>query len=228
MKPQRNIALTLILALSLVACSSDGEQRSDAGDGAPGSATTPPRISPDAGPFVFTWIDEDGEFNIAQQINEIPENRRAFVRVQDPSRPPSESDQVWIADLSELQGGQYPVRSLARAEFESRGGSRPESLTPPPTKNTPTTATPAQASEQRVVMYMTSTCPVCHRARRWLTQNNISFVERNIERDAEAARELREKASRQGVSARGVPVFDINGRLIAGFDQAALSRALGR
>jgi glutaredoxin len=175
------------------------------------------------GPLVLTWIDEQGTFQLATTINEIPEKRRALVRVQDPRRPPTGAAEVWVTDLRQPQEGGYPLRSMARAAFEKLGARRPAATKPPPTGDGGVAA-PALAG--RVVMYVSSTCPVCHRARTWLTQRGVPFVERNIERDRQAAQELQAKARRQGVAANGVPVFDINGRLIPGFDERLLGRLL--
>jgi glutaredoxin len=75
-------------------------------------------------------------------------------------------------------------------------------------------------------MYATRHCPVCKTARRWLLDNKIPYVEKDVERNQAAARELAQKAKAQGFVASGVPVFDVRGRLLPGFDPAALKAML--
>ena len=73
-----------------------------------------------------------------------------------------------------------------------------------------------------VLVYTTPTCPHCRSAKRFLTERRIPFREIDVTRSSQAAAELQRKSGQTGV-----PVIDVNGRLIVGFDQARLVRALG-
>ena len=77
-----------------------------------------------------------------------------------------------------------------------------------------------------VVLYSTAWCGYCKKARRWLKSKGVAFEERDIERDPEALAELVEKARAIGVRPRGVPVLDVGGRLVLGWDPSALEQAL--
>jgi glutaredoxin len=77
-----------------------------------------------------------------------------------------------------------------------------------------------------VVVYITSTCPVCAQALSYLKSRSISFTAKDIGKDRQAALELARKAAQAGVQATGVPIFDVGGELIKGFDRRRLSRAL--
>ena len=77
-----------------------------------------------------------------------------------------------------------------------------------------------------VVLYGTSWCGSCKKAREWLTRKGVSFVDRDIEKDADAAAELARKAQAAGVQPRGVPVIDVRGKLILGFDPRQIDQAL--
>jgi glutaredoxin len=59
-------------------------------------------------------------------------------------------------------------------------------------------------------------------AKEFLKQNGIPFEEKNVGVDQEAAKEMMEKTGQMGV-----PVLDIDGEIIVGFDREAISRALG-
>lgn len=60
-------------------------------------------------------------------------------------------------------------------------------------------------------------------AEKYLTDKNVSYTEKNIEQDAAAHKELMEKL---GGNFRGVPVIDIDGELILGFDRPKIDAAL--
>lgn len=222
-------AFVVAAGLSLAAsCSRDESDEPGAGGDGDAAATRAPVVAADGGgPLVFTWVDEEGEYHIASSRSEIPEDRRALVRVQDPSVPPGDPGTVWVADLREPRGGRFPVRPMKREQFDRSPRPRPAPAKAPgsaPSKRGPASG---EAAATTVVMYSTSTCPVCRQARRWMTEQGISFVERDIGRDQAAAQQLQQKAQQQGVSARGVPVFEIKGRLIPGFDRQAIKGALG-
>jgi glutaredoxin 3 len=81
----------------------------------------------------------------------------------------------------------------------------------------------AQMRRVPVAMYMTHWCPHCRRARAWLKDNGYSFVELDVERDPRAAAIL------QALNPRGsVPVFDVDGLVVIGFDPDMLHEAIRR
>jgi len=78
-----------------------------------------------------------------------------------------------------------------------------------------------------VVLYGTTWCGFCARARRWLREHRIAFADKDVERDPDAAQELNRKAAAAGRRASGVPVIDVHGTLVMGFDVPELERLLG-
>jgi glutaredoxin len=72
-----------------------------------------------------------------------------------------------------------------------------------------------------VVLYTTSWCPYCRKARDYLRSRGIDFIEYDIEKDKEAAVRKRQLDGRGGV-----PFAIINGRSISGFSASAYERAL--
>jgi glutaredoxin len=93
--------------------------------------------------------------------------------------------------------------------------------------NEPATVTRvADANTNDVILYMTSWCGYCRKAGAFLNARKVFFTEKNIEEDPEASKELAQKAARAGVKPQGVPVIDVRGKLVLGFDQNALDRAL--
>jgi glutaredoxin-like YruB-family protein len=78
------------------------------------------------------------------------------------------------------------------------------------------------ATARNVVVYTGPGCPACGVLKSYLRRNGVAFREVDISRDARAADRI---ARRSGQMA--VPQTDINGRLVVGFDRAALDRLLG-
>ena len=75
---------------------------------------------------------------------------------------------------------------------------------------------------KNVIVYSTPTCPWCTKAKSYLKSNNIEFVEKDVAQDQEAAVEMVEKSGQ-----RGVPVLDIDGDIIIGFDRENIDKILG-
>lgn len=73
----------------------------------------------------------------------------------------------------------------------------------------------------KVVVYSTSMCPWCYKAKEFLKANKIKFEDKNVGDDKEAREEMIEKSGQMGV-----PVIDINGKIIVGFDVEAIKKAL--
>ena len=75
---------------------------------------------------------------------------------------------------------------------------------------------------KNVKVYSTPTCPFCTRAKQFLKDNNIEFENIDVSANQEMAQEMVDKSGQMGV-----PVLDIDGKVIVGFDKDAIKRALG-
>jgi glutaredoxin len=75
-------------------------------------------------------------------------------------------------------------------------------------------------------VYGASWCSACHQAAAYLTRRHVAFVEKDIEQDAAAAQEMREKAQRAGVATGSIPILDVRGHVMVGFSAEAIDRAL--
>jgi len=75
----------------------------------------------------------------------------------------------------------------------------------------------------RPVIFSTSTCSWCRRAKRYFREKGVSFKEINVERDPAAARDLVKKTGQSGV-----PVIKIGGAWIVSFDKERIDRELDR
>lgn len=83
--------------------------------------------------------------------------------------------------------------------------------------------TPDSTKHQpKVLVFTTPTCPWCVRVKRYLTEQKITFREVDVSRDQAAARDLVRRTGQMGV-----PVVEIGGRPVIGFDKQRIDRMLG-
>ncbi len=75
---------------------------------------------------------------------------------------------------------------------------------------------------KKVKVYSTPTCPYCIRAKQFLKDNNIEFEDVDVSQDQAQADEMVEKSGQIGV-----PVLDIDGNIIVGFDKEEIKKSLG-
>ncbi|MCX6772601.1 MAG: glutathione S-transferase N-terminal domain-containing protein [Candidatus Micrarchaeota archaeon] len=73
-----------------------------------------------------------------------------------------------------------------------------------------------------IVVYSTKTCPYCVIAKRYLNERGVKYTDYDVGADQNKAFEMLTKSGQMGV-----PVLDINGSVIIGFDRMAIDRALG-
>jgi len=75
---------------------------------------------------------------------------------------------------------------------------------------------------KKVIVYSSNFCPWCDKAKEFLNENNVEFEERNVQENPDYGKEMQEKTGQLGV-----PVIDIDGKIIIGFNVGALKEALG-
>lgn len=78
-------------------------------------------------------------------------------------------------------------------------------------------------AEKKVIIYSTDWCAFCKQTEKYLDSKNVAWVDYDIEKDAVANDEMLKKI---GGNFRGVPVIDIDGEIILGFDRKKINSAL--
>lgn len=76
--------------------------------------------------------------------------------------------------------------------------------------------------DKKVKIYSTPTCPFCIRTKQFLKDNNIVFEDIDVSANQEKAQEMIQKSGQMGV-----PVLDIDGEIIVGFDKERIKSTLG-
>lgn len=208
------------------------------------------------GRFLFTYVEPSGAFATTDKPEIIPEIARTVVRVIDPAQTKSRDAQtVYVVDVNELlSSGKAAARPLAREAFETgalaqlppgdssrladRGGAPGQNRAPAPVPQAGAGlaasgpradgGAPASPPGQPVVtIYGTSWCGACRTARQYFADRKIPFADKDVEADAEAAKELSRKAARFGIPTDRVPILEVRGRMLLGFDRARVEALLG-
>lgn len=78
-------------------------------------------------------------------------------------------------------------------------------------------------NSSKVIVYSTTWCAFCHTEMQWLDRLGVEYQSKDVEADESIMNELKEK---NGGNFQGVPVTDIAGDIILGFDRPKLQAAL--
>ena len=72
-----------------------------------------------------------------------------------------------------------------------------------------------------VTVYSANWCAFCHASKQYLDKLGIKYEDRDVEKDPEAGKEAVGKSGQMGI-----PVIDIDGTIIVGFDRPKIDFAL--
>lgn len=245
----RTRALAMALGASLlgVACKKPSADKATDPSTTPKPNTLPElEVRADTPNLLLTWIDDKGDFHVAQKPADVPTEGRAKVRVVVTNREEGTGALVYVTNLDETNAtGAYRLKTMPRAEWEELGASkrkaRLEALAPStapsagaapggePADGKPADAQPgakAPASGIVAIIYGADWCKPCHDAERYLKQRGATVIKKNIDNNEVAAEEMQKKLARAGRSGASIPVIDIMGQIQVGFSPAALEEAL--
>jgi glutaredoxin len=114
------------------------------------------------------------------------------------------------------EDGTYSCRPVSRFKFERdllREPGNVSKVLPPECKEL------TDSPKDRVILYSAVWCGVCKATAEFLRKEGIPYEEKDVEKDAGAQQELACKALKTGKKINGVPVLDIGGTLLLGFDR---------
>jgi len=74
-----------------------------------------------------------------------------------------------------------------------------------------------------IKIYSTPSCPYCHLAKEYLKEKNIDFEDINVAEDEQSLKEMVEKSGQMGV-----PVIEVDGQIMIGFNRAELDKILAK
>jgi glutaredoxin len=200
-------------------------------------APPPVVVKSDTEGLLLTWIDDKGDFHVETRVADVPLMGRDAVRVVDPNKDSSaHGDRIYVVDLRQARpDGTFPVRSMGRAEFEALAVARREktgptlaNAGPSPFAATDTSASADPAPRPLVIIYGAEWCGACHEAARYFKKKGVPFVEKDVEKDQAAEREMEQKLVKNGLRGGSIPIIDVRGKVMVGFNAEAIEAALGQ
>jgi len=241
MSRRRNAACALILLAVLAGC----HKKAVPGAATDPAATTLPVVTDTTTGLMLTWLDEKGEFHTGEKVEDVPMVGRDQVRVMDPAADDgSDPDRIFVVDLRTAGAdGKYPVRAMKRLDYDalaeglrrktgptlasthSGGDPAPGAAADGGAKQA--TLDPSGLLKPAVIVYGASWCGACHKAMAYMKKKGIAFIDKDIEKDEGAEREMRSKMARAGVNTGSIPILDVRGKIIVGFSEESLDAALG-
>lgn len=215
-------ALALISALAALSCTPDAPPAPRSA--AKGSEMVAATVTYDGkAPAVLTYAGERGVFADAPSPTSIPAEAKGFVRVKLLDGPEPPRGKVFVANLTQARDA-YALKLVARDAFEelALGDGRSSKIDLPAGLELPDVS-----FGDEIIVYKTAWCGVCSKLTAYLDNKGVEYVAKDIEKDRDAAAELQAKAKKKGVQTGSVPVIDVGGELMVGFDRARLEKMLG-
>lgn len=227
----------LLLAIALGGCKVSDRPPPDDAAAVAGGAEPVPIAAGELGDLDFTYATLSGAFRTARGADAVPVPSRRLVRVTWPTAdlvPAGDDDRVHAVDLTRpADGGRYTTALMRELEFESRALARlPPGLASRVTV-APGRAPAALSARPRVHIYGALWCEACkmaldYFARRFpgVAGGDAVYLLRDVDQ-AEAAAELADLGLALGIDIDRIPVIDVRGRVIVGFDERRLDALLG-
>ena len=74
----------------------------------------------------------------------------------------------------------------------------------------------------KITIYTTPTCVYCKMRKEFFKENNVPYEEKDVTVDDKAREEMIQKSG-----SMAVPVIDVDGQIVVGFDKAELTKLIG-
>jgi glutaredoxin len=221
--------------LAIAGCHRKSSSGGSAGaESAEAPALAPLVLKDDTKNTMLTWVDEHGNFHVVEHIPEVPDAGREAVRVVISDRSDGTGESVYVANLREKKAdGSYAVTSMPRPEWDELGAknrkARLEALAPSAAPSAaPSSSSAMVAGDISVIIYGASWCGPCHQAEALLKSMGVKVTKKDIEENPSAGAEMQEKLRRVHRQGGSIPVIDVMGQILIGFNAGALRAAVDR
>ena len=171
-----------------------------------------PTVTESATNLLFSYVGKTGQMESVAQINEVPEKARERVLVVDLSKSPQDRmahRYAFFVDLSaKNDDGQYDVTVVSRYK-SAKGEGPPAGMLP--------------SNNADIIVYSAVWCGFCRKLEKWLDERGTPYLKRDVQKDPGADQELKAKLSQAGISSGGIPVTDVAGTMVVGFNKPKLT-----
>jgi glutaredoxin len=197
----------------------------------------PLALTDDTPDLLLTWLDAKGDAHLVNKPADVAPEGRDRVRVVVTTREDGQRALFYVANLSAKNpDGTYPVATMPRAEWDGIIAQRRQALAAPTPATDPNAADPGPGAKGSqtgarpvsftVIVYGASWCGACHEAVAYLKRRKVPVIEKDIEQDPAAQSEMQAKLARAGVHGGSIPVIDVKGKILIGFEPNSLEAAV--
>ncbi len=236
MRPAARLLLALAAIVAIEASAGCSRKKSDPSSPTAADAPLPPiTVTDDTPGLVLTWIDDRGEARVALRPADVPAAGRSLVRVVITDREEGTRDRFYVADLTRRdEDGDYLIQTMLRSDWEQELKQRRQAyLANAAASGRPRGDRPERPGQEQgsstVIIYGASWCKPCHQAASYLKSKRVAYVMKDIDETPGAAAEMHEKLASIGrPQDRSIPVIDVRGQILVGFNRAAVDHALAK
>jgi glutaredoxin len=189
-------------------------------------------LTDDTPDLLLTWLDDRGDTHVAHKPADVAPEGRAQVRVVVTTREEGTRSSFYVANLNAKNpAGSYVVATMPRTEWDAIITKRRQAFAQPAPSANPDeppgdNGSLARPAKFTVIVYGASWCGACHEAVAYLKSHKVPVIEKDIEQDPAANSEMQSKLARAGVHGGSIPVIDVKGKILIGFEPHALEAAM--
>lgn len=194
-------------------------------------------ITDDTPDLLLTWLDSRGDAHLAKKPADVAPEGRDRVRVVITTREDGQRGLFYVANLTAKNAdGTYPVATMPRSEWDGIITQRRQAFAAASAPPDPNPVDPAPGAQNpsgvakpvsfTVIVYGASWCGACHEAVAYLKRRKVPVIEKDIEQDPAAQSEMQAKLARAGVHGGSIPVIDVKGKILIGFEPHSLEAAM--
>ena len=222
------VLLPALLLLWLTVCSC-AEQRKETTEGLSGDSALPAlTLTDDSDGILLTYIDGHGDAHTADKMRDVPKKWRKRVRVV--TKDAGDGQLFYVADLrTKDANGSYPVSTMSRADWEALIAAKRNRHR---AKNDDTRnkrdRSGLEGAGLRAIVYGADWCKLCHDATSFLRRRGVTVREVDIEKQAFYRREMNDKLRKINRLGGSIPVIDVSGIVVVGFDERRLENVIRR
>lgn len=215
------------LALALLLLSGCAEQRKET-NAEPDQGLPELTLSDDSADILLTYIDGHGDAHTADKPDKVPAKWRKRVRVV--TRDGGDGKLFYVADLrAKNADGSYPVATMLRSEWEAiiDAKRRKQRAKADATRNK-RDRTGLEGAGLSAIVYGAQWCQPCHDAADFLKRRGVSVRELDIEEKPVYRREMTDKLRSINQLGGSIPVIDVAGIVVVGFNERQLEGVIQR
>lgn len=152
------------------------------------------------------YYSQNNETKVITDYLKIPDEFKSSVMIVDKTLSPEQrmaNKYVYVGDLTKIENDKIPYKIITRKEYED-------------------------LFKPKITIYTTKSCPVCKQLTEYLDTKKVEYINVDVEENYEGQKELIIKAKQSDMSIQGVPVIDLNGKLVMGFDKDLIEKYLNK